>query len=73
MDRICFVSLGARSAFIHNDPGSPGGAEMQVNHLATRLARFCDYEIHVIVSDQGQPDVDETLSDGAPRDGGIDG
>jgi glycosyltransferase involved in cell wall biosynthesis len=59
MDKICFVSLAAHGAFVRDSPTWPSGAGMQVRHLASRLAESGDFEIHVILSDHGQPDIEE--------------
>jgi glycosyltransferase involved in cell wall biosynthesis len=57
--KICFVSPQAYLYFNPEAAGTPGGSERQMYLLATGLAKEGEYDVHFIVADHGQDEMEE--------------
>ena len=59
MAKICFVCLYAYSLFNRSTRYEFGGSEVRCWLFATRLSKFSEYDISVIVLDHKQPQVEQ--------------
>ncbi len=57
--RICFISPKAYPLFNNNVKSTFGGSEVQLNLLAKNFARHKDLNIHFIVADYKQKDIEQ--------------
>ncbi len=57
--RICFISLRAYPLFNSQVHANFGGAEVDLYHIATELAKDPDYDVHMVVGDYGQPQIEK--------------
>ena len=53
--KICFISLKSYPLFTNNSTAYFGGAEVQINLLASELAKDKHFSVSVITGDYGQP------------------